>query len=1045
MASSLKARWVLAAGTVAALCAAGAAAYLGYVRPETFGLGQTGGDRPELRELIAALARESTRPIEGRLSGNVPYRPLMPPTRGGRTELSPDVRIAAATVEKRARAATTPANNAALAAALLTIGDWDGAVDAIQEAIEAEPSNPTFHNDASVVYLSRAVHRAFPEDWVRGLAAANRAIRLDARRPEPRFNRALALSGLHLTTDEIEAWSSYVSVDQSSPWREESARRLASLRERQRERASLDRSRDTQILRERIEDELLAQWGSAIERNDSRDADRLLAEAEALAARLVDVGGDAMPRDEVGRIRRARQSDVVRLRALATGHRLFGEARALYVQDRQLDASERMARAAEFLRRGESPYWQWAPVFRAIVIRNSGGDYPAALKALAEVPVSRVPNEYHYLRGRLAWTEGLLRQNRGRFDLTRDLMVRAVDEFRAGGETDYLVATQTILAESEWFLGDWDSAWTNLMDAFAAIDRRGTTRRIAHFDLAATLSSAEGLHESAVEFLTAELRVSSAPRVRAETYLRRARAYAILRDTDAATRDFKAALTALGTVVDPVLNERIAADINVARADFYSGVDCERAVEFTEAALPYLTRTRTIWLGRALGIRARCRESMGDMAGAQADFRAAAELFESRRAGIPSSVDRALAFDLERTAFKDLVAFESFRLRDDAAAFATAERGRAGVLAESWEHSSDQFAPASLAADVAVVYYESLPDRVLAWVITREGRQSFSRPISDTMLRRSTARLQRVIRLGANLVELRAESATLFDSLIAPALNLADNRSAVPKNTVVFIPDGPLFSLPFAALPDAQGRPLLDTRVVSVAPSLRTFLAASTRLASFTPSDVLAVGDGHDRASSGLPMLPRADAEAVEVGKLYSKSTVLTGADATKQRFLAAPAHVIHFAGHAVLNERYPMLSRMLLGPDRAARDSGWLFANEIVASRFDRTDVVVLATCQGAAGRPVAGEGPMSLARAFFAAGVPAVVASLWPVDDDVQTLVHTFHRTLLTTRDPAVALREGQRALLAERGLRTPVRVWGGFVSLGGRLLSGPPSGGR
>lgn len=1034
MASSPKARWVFAAGTTLALCAAGAMAYLAW-GPERVGRTNVAGDRPEIRELVAALARETTRPIEGRLSADVPHRPLVPQTRGGRPELSPDVRIAAATVEKRARAAATPANNAALAAAFLAIGDWDSAVDAIQEAIEAEPSNPTFLNDASVVYLARAVHRAFPEDWVRALAAANRSIRIDARRPEPHFNRALALNGLHLTTEEIDAWSAYASVDPSGPWYDESTRRLTSLRQRQRDQSSTDRSRDTQAVRERIEDDLLARWGRAVEQRDAPTADRLLAEADALATQLVEAGGDRMPRDEVTRIRRAHERhNNAQLQRLATGHRLFGEARAAYVQDRQLQASQVMVRAAEYLRRAGSPYWQWAPLYRVVVMRNSGEDYDAGLKVLATVPASQVPREYHYLRGRIAWIEVLLRQSRGRFDLTRDLMTRAVDEFRTSGETDNLAATQTILAEAEWYLGDWDSAWTNLMDVFAVVDRRGTTRRVAHLDLAATLSSAEGLHEAAAEFLTVALRVSNTPRVHAGTYLRRARAYAALKDSDAAASDFKAASKALRSVVDPVLNERIDADINVAQADFYSGVDCERAVEFTNAALPHLTRTRTIWLGRALGIRARCRESMGDVIGAQTDLRAAVDVFESRRAEVPPA-DRALAFDLERAAFKDLVAFESRHLDDEAAAFATAERGRAGVLAESWGRPMEPFSPASLPADVAVVYYESLPDRVMAWVITREGRQAFSRPISDTALRRITTRLQRVIRLGADLVALRAESAMLFDALIAPALSLADGRSETPKQSVVFIPDGPLFSLPFAALPDAQGRPLLDTRIVSVAPSLTTFLAASTRLASFTPSDVLAVGDGHDKASTGLPMLPRADEEAIQVGKLYARSVVLTGTDATKQRFLAAPAHVIHFAGHAVLNERYPMLSRMLLSPDRTTRDSGWLFANEIVSSRFDRTDVLVLATCQGAAGRLVAGEGPMSLARAFFSAGVPAVVASLWPVDDDVQTLVHTFHRTLLTARDPAVALREGQRALLAERGPRTPVRVWGGFVSLGGR----------
>jgi CHAT domain-containing protein len=94
----------------------------------------------------------------------------------------------------------------------------------------------------------------------------------------------------------------------------------------------------------------------------------------------------------------------------------------------------------------------------------------------------------------------------------------------------------------------------------------------------------------------------------------------------------------------------------------------------------------------------------------------------------------------------------------------------------------------------------------------------------------------------------------------------------------------------------------------------------------------------------------------------------------------------------------------------------------------------VVLATCEGAAGRRIEGEGAVSVARAFFAAGVPAVVASLWPVDDDLQTLVIEFHRALRRDGDAAQALRSGQLAILKERGRSTPVRTWGGFIMLGG-----------
>jgi len=75
-----------------------------------------------------------------------------------------------------------------------------------------------------------------------------------------------------------------------------------------------------------------------------------------------------------------------------------------------------------------------------------------------------------------------------------------------------------------------------------------------------------------------------------------------------------------------------------------------------------------------------------------------------------------------------------------------------------------------------------------------------------------------------------------------------------------------------------------------------------------------------------------------------------------------------------------------------------------------------------------------MSVARAFFAAGVPVVVASLWTVRDDVGAFMTGFHQRLASGQDAATALRASQLELLNSRGADAPVRDWGGFVAFGG-----------
>jgi CHAT domain-containing protein len=995
-----------------------------------------GADTSELRELKAAMARSTNRVMAGRLSGDFPYAPLPAQTRGAvaeRPELPPDLRIAAALVEKRSRGLNTPAASASLGVAYIALADWDQAIDVLEEAVALDGGHASFQNDLSVAYLGRAENHRRPEDWVHALAAANRSIHLDPAAAAPHFNRAVALRGLMLNADESAALSDYVRRDATGPWSAEAAERLRNLRALAAQPRVVVRT--NQQTRDRLESELLPRWAAAVERGAAAAASTLLAEADTVSQQLVADGGDTMPRDGIaGILQLQRAGDDAAVRTLATGYRLFGEARALYASDQQVRAADVMAQASESLRRGGSPYQAWAPVFRAFSLRNQG-DSAGALALLATIRTDNLPPTYFYLRGRLVGLQGLLEENASRFDRGRELLARSVDLLTEGGELDSSITARTNLAEANWFLGDRGDAWASLMQVFADAERSTRTGLSAHFDLAASMALGDDLPEAALDLMNAELRVATTPRARSELFVRLAQIRSSLNDRAGALKDLEAAEQLLSELKDPVLTERIGASVNVTRTWVYGTDDCAAAMRSSDAAMAYLTRTRMTTLGGVLSARGACLKARGDTAGALAQLKAAVALFENRRSAIGSPIARVLAFAAERTAFKELLAFTADTMHDMDGALAVAERARAGVIADAWRAAPTAPTHRDLPADVGFVYFETLPDRVLTWVLTRDTQSSFSADISEASLTRTVARIQRAIERGATLATLRAETEPLMRALISPALARADASGQV-KPTLVIVPDGPLYSLPFAALSDDTGRPLIDTRTIVVAQSLKTFLAASQRLARFEPTDVVSVGDSHDPRMLDLPRLAHADEEAQDVARLYGAGTALVGDEATKQHFLSANARVVHFAGHSILNPRFPMLSRMLFAPDPAAGDTGSLLASEIAPQQFTNTDVVFLASCDGAAGRAVAGEGAISVARAFFAAGVPAVVGSLWPVDDDVQTLVKVFHQTLIAERDPARALRAAQRALLAERGPQTPVRVWGGFVTVGGEL---------
>jgi len=171
------------------------------------------------------------------------------------------------------------------------------------------------------------------------------------------------------------------------------------------------------------------------------------------------------------------------------------------------------------------------------------------------------------------------------------------------------------------------------------------------------------------------------------------------------------------------------------------------------------------------------------------------------------------------------------------------------------------------------------------------------------------------------------------------------------------------------------------------------------------------------------------------VSRLYPHGSVLVGAKATPSNFLNAWQPVIHFAGHTVANPEFPSLSRLLLAPDSGGGyGSGVLLASDIASHTFPNTRLVVLASCESAAGRYLEGEGFDSVARLFLDAGVPSVVASLWRLDDDAMPLLIQFHRELRTTRDAARALRAAQLTLLGDSADRQPLRRWAGFLVVGG-----------
>jgi len=186
--------------------------------------------------------------------------------------------------------------------------------------------------------------------------------------------------------------------------------------------------------------------------------------------------------------------------------------------------------------------------------------------------------------------------------------------------------------------------------------------------------------------------------------------------------------------------------------------------------------------------------------------------------------------------------------------------------------------------------------------------------------------------------------------------------------------------------------------------------------------------DPRDPTFERLPA-SRQEAEAIAALAPPGQARLALGLQASRPEVLGdrlSGYRAVHFATHGVVDAEHPSLSGLALS-------DGFLNLRDVYGLRLG-ADLVVLSGCRTALGREVRGEGLAGLARGFFHAGAPRVVASLWKVEDRATAeLMIRFYRGMWSEGlTPAAALRAAQLSIRTERRWRDPY-FWAGFVLQG------------
>jgi len=259
---------------------------------------------------------------------------------------------------------------------------------------------------------------------------------------------------------------------------------------------------------------------------------------------------------------------------------------------------------------------------------------------------------------------------------------------------------------------------------------------------------------------------------------------------------------------------------------------------------------------------------------------------------------------------------------------------------------------------------------------------------------------------------------------------------------LLLVPHGPLAYLPFAALIDSAGLPLVVRMPILMLPSASALAALRER----GGGPALTTGGGV--ALAPLPeLLPASRQEADDVRRaLGRRGRMLQGEAATEAalRTELDRSSLVHVATHGLLNPFNPLFSRIDLAPGRgrsgAARDDGRLEVHELLGMRI-QAGLVYLSGCEtgkGAAWRTgfEQGEDFVTLAQAFLYAGAGNVVATLWRVEDPAAALFAGYFYRGLRSGDPVRALAEAQRAMLADPDHGAPY-YWAAFQLTGSGAL--------
>ena len=267
----------------------------------------------------------------------------------------------------------------------------------------------------------------------------------------------------------------------------------------------------------------------------------------------------------------------------------------------------------------------------------------------------------------------------------------------------------------------------------------------------------------------------------------------------------------------------------------------------------------------------------------------------------------------------------------------------------------------------------------------------------------------------------------IYSWLIQP---FAEDLEREQINTLVFIQDGLLRSVPMSALHDGE-QFLIQKYAIATTPSLN-LIRPTTSNRRELKALALGLSEPSQVNDKSFPALPNVETEIKQVQNIFAESKGVLNAGFTRDRVAAELAEtsypIVHIATHGQFSDE-PEDTFLVTGNNEKLTITELDRIIRSTATQNEPVNLIALTACQTAVGDERAALG---LAGVAIQAGASSALASLWSISDEyTPVVVQDFYLGLRDRNlSKAAALQQAQIALI-DRGI--PPAFWSPFILIG------------